>query len=1090
MEEEERLEARLRMMSDYQSYDFSFKDTDLEREVRKRQQRAEAANVQRWRWLLVLCIGATVAILSLIVNLGIAGLNSVKIKATERMIASTGGFWRPYFLYVGVSAAYAVCAGAIVAFWAPAAAGSGMSEIKAYFNGVHSTGLLSLRTLIGKLLSALFVLAAGLIAEGEAPFVHIGAIVGGGFASAGSRSLTKLLGGRCEVKLPRSWGGFFRNDFDHRNFSAIGAAAGMATAFAAPLSGMVFIAEESAANLGAPTYYKALAANCVAILVFNILSSAFSNGSTFWNTRLFLQLDTSTADVLGLFYVRLWELPIVVAMAFAIGALGSLFVAANSRLIYMLRRRFIPTSSRFRRTLEVVGLAVLTGTLWFGISYGSPCSPTPSPEQQDLLFPQPLPSNILTFARYNRYPRLWCPAGQYSVYGQVFMRPPRLMLRNLVGLSQGSAHGLGRSLVDAPTAALYGALTFAMLTLTYGAGASLGVITPVLQFGAACGLLVGHGIASLATRIDSTTAVSLSTYAIVGAAAFLSGCVRYKASAVLITVESTGAWFLVVPVTIAVFCAKVVADRFNPLPPVVAIPDLLHVLKSTSFQAFPVTEEVEQAAQPGAEFHVLGVIERKAVLKMLQHRIGFCDSAATCELPENLECDGGSGSGLPEETDELLSLLGSFEQRPFKADSPEDQAAILRDVGQSCVGRHLNLRPFMFRAPLLVQQGASLTRALSLFRQIGLHHILVAPPDPRAIGFITRKDLVFDNACLAHLRKHKAGQGMSAASNGVGHSLVLEQDPISTVTADVASCLEGAGRPVIISDAFSKWPALQKWSFAFFRHRFGQRPVKVNDRAPARHADLKTGVGLLRTCEISLDRYIQYIENLPSTLEELRNRVHSQGSASSSANSAPYYLNGWRAFSEHPELADDCPGPDFLRGVDQSAEIMCAVEATLLGKALQKPEASPHLTWSGITSNLKKVFMGPPGTVTRLHYDAGAAHGYLGQVIGRKLFVLYPPTDTPFLYRIEGETETVQSAIDPLDPCTSNKYPLYTLTSPVAFVLHPMEAVVIPQGWWHYAVALDASITVMQNFYHAPTNAAGMVRQVLKSIAGLKMATG
>jgi H+/Cl- antiporter ClcA len=63
------------------------------------------------------------------------------------------------------------------------------------------------------------------------------------------------------------------------------------------------------------------------------------------------------------------------------------------------------------------------------------------------------------------------------------MRPPRLMLRNLVGLSQGSAHGLGRSLVDAPTAALYGALTFAMLTLTYGAGASLGVITPVLQVG-------------------------------------------------------------------------------------------------------------------------------------------------------------------------------------------------------------------------------------------------------------------------------------------------------------------------------------------------------------------------------------------------------------------------------------------------------------------------------------------------------------------------------------------------------------------------------------------------------------------------------
>ena len=43
--------------------------------------------------------------------------------------------------------------------------------------------------------------------------------------------------------------------------------------------------------------------------------------------------------------------------------------------------------------------------------------------------------------------------------------------------------------------------------------------------------------------------------------------------------------------------------------------------------------------------------------------------------------------------------------------------------------------------------------------------------------------------------------------------------------------------------------------------------------------------------------------------------------------------------------------------------------------------------------------MGPAGTITRLHYDAGSAHGYTGQVQGRKLFVLFPPSDTPYLYR-------------------------------------------------------------------------------------------
>ena len=41
-----------------------------------------------------------------------------------------GDFWRPYFLYVGLSALYALFAAGIVAFWAPEAAGSGMPEIK------------------------------------------------------------------------------------------------------------------------------------------------------------------------------------------------------------------------------------------------------------------------------------------------------------------------------------------------------------------------------------------------------------------------------------------------------------------------------------------------------------------------------------------------------------------------------------------------------------------------------------------------------------------------------------------------------------------------------------------------------------------------------------------------------------------------------------------------------------------------------------------------------------------------------------------------------------------------------------------------
>ena len=64
------------------------------------------------------------------------------------------------------------------------------------------------------------------------------------------------------------------------------------------------------------------------------------------------------------------------------------------------------------------------------------------------------------------------------------MRPPRIMLRLLVGLNQDNAKGMLPSLLGTRVTALYAATTFAMLTITYGAGAALGVVTPVLQVSA------------------------------------------------------------------------------------------------------------------------------------------------------------------------------------------------------------------------------------------------------------------------------------------------------------------------------------------------------------------------------------------------------------------------------------------------------------------------------------------------------------------------------------------------------------------------------------------------------------------------------
>lgn len=194
----------------------------MEREVRTRRGGSRIASVQTWRLLLVLLIGLAMGALSLLVNLAASALTLLRFRLADTLIQATGGrlapalpagpprvqrtasgeraapgaLAAPLLAFVGLAAAYGAAAGAVVIFGAPQAAGSGLAEMRcgaaavspvarssslrwaasgasaprrrAYFNGVHVSGLLSLKTAVVKLVSAVFVLAAGLVAEGAA----------------------------------------------------------------------------------------------------------------------------------------------------------------------------------------------------------------------------------------------------------------------------------------------------------------------------------------------------------------------------------------------------------------------------------------------------------------------------------------------------------------------------------------------------------------------------------------------------------------------------------------------------------------------------------------------------------------------------------------------------------------------------------------------------------------------------------------------------------------------------------------------------------------------------------------------------------
>ena len=131
-----------------------------------------------------------------------------------------------WLIFSGFVLAFALFA-AILTRWAPEAAGSGIPHVKAYLNGNRLDGALRPRTLVAKVLGISSCVAAGMPAGREGPMVHAGAVIAKVFATG--RVVSECSYDCFRVDLD--------NDYISRNFVSMGAAAGVAAAFHAPIGG-------------------------------------------------------------------------------------------------------------------------------------------------------------------------------------------------------------------------------------------------------------------------------------------------------------------------------------------------------------------------------------------------------------------------------------------------------------------------------------------------------------------------------------------------------------------------------------------------------------------------------------------------------------------------------------------------------------------------------------------------------------------------------------------------------------------------------------------------------------------------------------
>lgn len=679
--------GRLKRMAGFEAQDFDPEENDLEREFSIHRSEHDYALADTWKWLLSILIGAVMGLLAFLVDAGIDGMNGFKFSAVRRAIADKGGFMAPYLTHVGISLAFALVAGGLVSFVEPLAAGSGIPEVKTYLNGVHIKGLLTIRTLVTKLSGITFSIAAGLIAGKEGPFVHGGGIVGGGIGGMGSQSLTQWLRWRREVKAPRGFGGYFRNAADHRDFAAIGTAAGVATAFAAPIGGLLFCIEEGVSFYSTSIFWRGFLATCVGVLTLHILADAKDHpgrllATKFGRFRDFGLYTDNYASYGSRMFYHVWDVPIFCCIGALGGLLGALFIHLNVR-ITQFRHRCIPFRSPWRRLAEVVCLSFVTASVWFAMAWSSPCRPLPSPD--DLRYLEADENKNLDFLAgggqpprdgLEHFPQLWCPNGTYSAHGQVFLVPLSQALRLIMHLGEPLPEA--RPAWEFPMAATlpFFLLTFAIMCYTNGVGASTGMFVPSLAVGAAGGRLAGRLVAWMVAAAGSKLRVSLAAYSVIGAAAFLGGSTRMTMTTTVMVMETTGALQLIVPLMLTVFFAKIVGDRYGvgiddthvrlrgapvldepaldvhqqmvddkltvselmttsmiALPPVVPVRRLVDTLRMCNHQAFPVTPEVEKALGiTGEPFELHGLILRSTLLQLLRSRRGFVDPQQAATL--------------------------------------------------------------------------------------------------------------------------------------------------------------------------------------------------------------------------------------------------------------------------------------------------------------------------------------------------------------------------------------------------------------------------------------------------------------------------
>ncbi|KAJ1504952.1 glycerol ethanol, ferric requiring protein, partial [Coelomomyces lativittatus] len=387
---------------------------------------------------------------------------------------------------------FAFIASVLVSEMAKYAAGSGIPEVKTILSGFIMRSFLGGKTLLIKLTCLPLVTASGMAVGKEGPLVHVACCVGNIF--------------------PRIFTKYAKNEAKKREILSAAVAAGVSSAFGAPIGGVLFSLEEVSYYFPYKTMLRSFFSAMMAAVTIQVLNP-FRSG------KLVMFQVT---------YEKSWhafELFFFVILGVLGGLFGAVFIRLNLELVSLRKWSWLKTHP-----------------IW--------------------------EASVIAFAT------------AFICNFNVYLRMNTEKLVSLL-LNDCSDHSENFEPLCNPTsyASLLGSLLLAstvkviLTVVTFGIRVPCGIFIPSICVGACVGRTLGILVELLHNSFPSSPffaacnsdsgCIAVGPYALLGAAAFLSGVTRMTVSLVVMMFEVTGALTYILPIMITVMVAKFVGDAFG-----------------------------------------------------------------------------------------------------------------------------------------------------------------------------------------------------------------------------------------------------------------------------------------------------------------------------------------------------------------------------------------------------------------------------------------------------------------------------------------------------------------------------------------------